>query len=95
MEIKSTPKENDKKFNNLLKNVYHICFFVSGQCMIFDRNDDQIVELQVLFTSGESNPHLLKQIAEHAEKFTISKFRHWVAELDKEEFFNLTNLNHI
>ena len=76
-----------------LSKVHHLVFFSSGQCFIFDKEGNQITELQVPFLNGEINIPLLKVIAENAEKFTLAKFREWKQDLDKEDFFRFTNLN--
>jgi len=77
----------------LLGTVHHLVFFTSGQCLIFDKEGEQIGDLQAEFTSGETNVWLLKQVAEHAEKFTLAKFREWVREMDKEDFLRVTHLH--
>jgi len=88
--------KNEKIRNNLnelLEQVHHLCFLTSGQCLIFDKEGAQIGDLQAEFTSGETNRWLLKQIAEHAEKFTLGKFREWIQEMNKEDFMRITHLN--
>ena len=86
-------KETYEKLEDLLEKVYHLFFLTSGQCIIFDKDGNQITELQAEFASGESNIWLLKQIAGHAERFSIVKFPDWSHELDKEEFYRITNLD--
>lgn len=67
----------------------HLVFLTSGQCLIFDKEGKQIDDLQAEFTNGETNTPLLKLVAEHAEKFTLAKFREWMQEMDKEDFLGL------
>ena len=62
-------------YDHLLRSVHHLIFFTSGQCMIFDEKQNQIIELQAEFINGEANIPLLKRIVEHAEKFTLCKWR--------------------
>jgi len=100
MEKKSVKKQKeisiieDERHNlyKLLGTVHHLVFLTSGQCLIFDKEEKQICHLQQEFTSGETNIQLLKLVAEHAEKFTLGKFREWMQEMDKEEFLRVTHL---
>lgn len=90
--------KNEKIRNNLnelLGQVHHLVFLTSGQCLIFDKEGVQIGDLQGEFTSGETNRWLLKQVAEHAEKFTLGKFREWMQEMNKEDFMRITHLQEI
>ena len=66
-----------------LSKVHHLVFLTSGQCIIFDKQGNQISDLQVQFSKGETNIPLLKSVAEHAKKFTLCKFREWLQEMDK------------
>jgi hypothetical protein len=77
----------------LLKRVDHIVFLVSGQCFVFDKNREQIPELQLYFTEGKQNIKMLRRIANNANSFTVGKWKEWFFDLTKEEFFSLTNLN--
>ena len=86
-------KETYEKLEDLLDSVYHLFYLTSGQCLIFDGELHQITELQAEFSNGESNIWLLKQIAGHAEKFTLVKFPEWSHELDKDEIYRITNLD--
>lgn len=86
-------KETYGKLHDLLDKVYQLFYLTSGQCMIYDKDGYQISELQAEFANGESNIWLLKQIAGHAEKLYIAKVWEWAKELDKDEFFRVTNLN--
>jgi len=82
-------------YDDLLLSVHHLIFFTSGQCMIFDEKQNQIIELQAEFINGEANIPLLKRIVEHAEKITLCKWREWVQDVDKEDFIRITHLNYI
>lgn len=86
-------KNKDIDLDYLLDRVHHLFFLTSGQCLIFDEDDNQIVDLQIEFCNGETNMWLLKLIAEHAEKITIGKFREWMQEIDKDDFLRITHLN--
>ena len=92
--MEQTLKNEELRHNlyTLLGTVHHLCFLTSGQCLIFDKEGKQIGDLQAEFTSGETNTWLLKLVAEHAEKFTLGKFREWMQEVSKEDFLVLTNL---
>ena len=46
-------------YDDLLLSVHHLIFFTSGQCMIFDEKQNQIIELQAEFINGEANIPLL------------------------------------
>lgn len=90
------PLKNEEirhKLPALLDKVCHLIFLTSGQCIIFDKNEEQISELQAEFTSGETNKWLLKQVAEHAGAFTIGKFRGWMQDINKEDFLRITHLH--
>jgi|SRR5690554_1640156 len=93
--MKQTLKNEELRHNlyKLLGTVHHLCFLTSGQCLIFDKEGKQIPDLQAEFTSGETNTWLLKLVAEHAEKFTLCKFREWSQEMDKEGFIRVTHLH--
>ena len=90
-----TLKNEELRHNlyTLLDTVYHLVFLTSGQCLIFDKEGNQIDDLQAEFTSGETNIPLLKLVAEHAKKFTLGKFREWMQEMDKEDFLRVTHLH--
>ena len=90
-----TLKNEELRHNlyTLLGTVYHLVFLTSGQCLIFDKEGNQIDDLQAEFTSGETNTPLLKLVAEHAKKFTLGKFREWMQEMDKEDFLRVTHLH--
>lgn len=87
--------ESSINYDHLLRSVHHLIFFTSGQCIILDKNGDQIIDLQIKFVSEESNIPLLKRIVEHAEKFTLCKWREWVQDVNKEDFIRITHLNYI
>ena len=93
--MEQTLKNEQLRHNlyTLLGTVHHLCFLTSGQCLIFDKEGEQIGDLQAEFTNGETNKWLLKLVAEHAEKFTLGKFREWMQEMDKEDFIRVTHLH--
>ena len=77
----------------LLQRVDHVTFLTSGQCFVFDKNREQIPELQLYFIEGKQNIKMLRMIADNANNFTVGKWKEWFFDLTKEEFFSLTNLN--
>ena len=66
MHIKKLKNKNID-LDHLLNRVHYLFFLTSGQCVIFDVDDNQIDDLQFEFVHGETNMWLLKLIAEHAE----------------------------
>ena len=81
------------KLYTLLDNVHELVYLTSGQCLIFDKDGKQIPELQSkLCKPKHGNIGLLKKVANSSKKFTIGKFREWMQEISKEDFFVLTNL---
>jgi hypothetical protein len=92
--LTNKPKENPTPahLQKLLEQIDHLALLTSGQCLVFDKEDQQIVDLQLMFANGETNPYLLKQMALHAKKFTIGKFREWTHELTQTEFMKIANL---
>jgi len=89
----SNQKDTSNELCTLLGNASELVYFTSGQCLIFDKEGNQIPELQAeLCKPKHGNIELLKKVANKAEKFTIGKFREWMQEVSKEDFLVLTNL---
>ncbi len=90
---KSNQENKSNELYTLLGNVNELVYLTSGQCLIFDKDGNQISELQKeLCKPKHGNIELLKKVANNAEKFTIGKFREWMQEVSKEDFLVLTNL---
>lgn len=86
----------EKKLNKLLSKVKQIIFLTSGQLMVWDKDENQIDELQAEFTdlSKPVNRILMKRIADKSKHFSIMKWGHggWIHELTKDEFYRLTGI---
>jgi hypothetical protein len=83
-----------KNLTELLSKVYHLTLFTTGQCIILDRDNNQIPELQLYFIKRRQNRWLFSRIAEQAEKFSLCKFRKWKQDLGKEDFIKITRYLH-
>jgi hypothetical protein len=88
-----------KNLDKHIKQAHHLTYLTSGQCLIFNKDDKQISELQTYFTEpfkirSEEELILLHKIADNCEKITLGKFREWMEDIDKKEFLSLTNLNY-
>ena len=81
-----------KGYTRLRKQVHSIAFLTSGQLMVWDKDGNQIPDLQLMFSDGQPNPHALKDIADHASKFYLCMFGEWTHEVDKGSFYKITNL---
>ncbi len=77
-----------------IEKVKQVFFLTSGQALFFDKEGNQVSELQSLFASGQENKKILLEICEHAEKFTIGQWRVWTQELSKQDFIRLLHLNY-
>lgn len=71
---------------------YFITVLTSGQVMVWDKDDVQIPEWQLVFKAGEANHELLQILASQCEKFSIGHWGQWRQMLTKEEFFGLLHL---
>lgn len=78
---------------NFIKKAHNLVYFTSNQALIFDKEGNQIRELQSFFANGEPNRKLLLQIAENCEVLSIGKWCEWQQELSKEDFIKLLHLN--
>lgn len=77
----------------IIKKAHNLIYLTSNQALIFDKEGNQITELQSIFANGEPNRKLLLQIAENCEVLSIGKWREWQQELSKEDFIKLLHLN--
>jgi len=83
-------------YDDLIKQVHTLAYLVGGSVLVWDCNDNQIIELQQVFIFERTfNYSLLKRIAENAQKIYIGKWREWTVNITFDDFMEITNIRTI
>lgn len=75
-----------------INQAHEMALFTSGQVMVWDKDGNQIRQLQIEFNPGNKKRELLSQVIENCEVFNISCFREWNKKLSKDEIKGLLML---
>lgn len=82
-----------EELEEALARAYKVTYLVSNQALIWDKQGEQIPELQKLFKPNKPKRKLLLRVAESCMEHTIGAWPEWFQSVTKEEFISLLHLD--